>query len=323
MIYERGSSNRKITTEYYWLPSPEVRPICVTGVTAMYAQESHLSVFLPHPPDLLPSPNISSINLVCFRRGHRAFETFCFKLSPHRCPSATRSSVAAQPHLATFAHPNTTHNTKNYYLAIMSFVARNKPSKGDDHRSRSSLYEDDNADQHEEYQSTRSELPAEIPDSQPDPYLPSEIPDSQPDLFYEKDLPFGDLDYSEVSSQLPIGDHGDLRLGDASAFDLADYDLGDEGVVGPSDCSPNGQENIVSRVNRFDRLPRRQVGDSVLNQAFISSSTVDTEIIPGGTRLTERLKDRVVSIRHHPPRSNNLLLVRLESSRPHKCCVMY
>ena len=233
--------------------------------------------------------------------------------------------AAVLPHNLTLrpSHTPTQRTIQNYYLAIMSFVARNKPSKGGDHRSRSSLYEDDNADQHEEYQSTRSELPAEIPDSQPDPYLPAEIPDSQPDLFYEKDLPFGDLDYSEVSSQLPIRDHGDLRLGDASAFDLADYDLGDEEVVGPSDCSPNGQENIVSRVNRFDRLPQRQVGDSVLNQAFISSSTVDTEIIPRGTRLTERLKDRVVSIRHHPPRSNNLLLVRLESSRPHKCCVTY
>ena len=225
----------------------------------------------------------------------------------------------------------------------MSFVARNNPTEGKNHRSRFSLYEDDNADSHEEYQSTRSELPAEVPDSQPDPYLPAEIPDSQPDPYllaeisdsqpdpylpaeipdsqpdvvYPEDLPFGDPDYSELSSQLPSPDHGDLHLGDANAFDFGDYDLGEEETLNPHNCILDNQEEIESRVNRFDRLRREEVGDIVYDKATNSPSSKDTEIIPGGTRLTERRKDRIVSLYHHPPMPSTLLLIYLEPSRPH------
>ncbi len=191
----------------------------------------------------------------------------------------------------------------------MSFAARNSYTEGDDHRSRSSLHENDNADQHEEHQSTHSELPAEIPDSQPDPYvsyLPAEIPDSQPSRVYHGDLSFSDLDYSEVSSQLPARDHGDLHLGDAQAFDLGDYDL-EEGSVSPSNLNLINQENIDPRGNRFDDSHREAVDDRFNNEVISSSSSGDTEIIPGGTRLTERLKDRVVSLYHHSPIPTTLL----------------
>ena len=181
----------------------------------------------------------------------------------------------------------------------MSFVARDKTTGRDEHRSRFSRYEDDNADQHEEYQSTRSELPVEIPDSRPDPYLPAEIPDSQPDLIYHEDLPFGDLDYSEVSSQLPTRDHGDLRLGDASAFDLGDYDLDEEETVDPGKCNLDGY---------------KKVDHGVPNKAFGNSSSGDTEIIPGGTRLIERRKGRIVSLYHHSPNPATLLSIYFESS---------
>ncbi len=197
----------------------------------------------------------------------------------------------------------------------MSFIARSSPSEGDDHRSRASLYKDDNADQHEEHQNTRSELPAEIPDSQPDPYLPAEIPDSQPDLVYHEDLPFGDPDYSEVSSQLPDRDHGDLRLGDASAFDLGDYDLGEAESINSGNRTLDDEESIDSRVNRFDRVQRETV-NSVLDKASSGFSSEDTEIIPGGTRLTKRLKDRGVSLQHHPPNSNTLPSICFRSCSP-------
>ncbi len=190
----------------------------------------------------------------------------------------------------------------------MSFVDRNNPTEGDDHRSSFSLYEDDNADQHEEHQSTHSELPAEIPDSQPDPYvpyLPAEIPDSQPSRVYHGNLPFDDLDYSEVSSQLPTREHGDLRLSDAQAFDLGDYDL-EEGSLSPGNLNPVDQENIDPRLNRADDS-RREVVDDSFNEVISSSSSGDTEIIPGGTRLTERLKDRVVSLYHLSPLLTTLL----------------
>ena len=220
----------------------------------------------------------------------------------------------------------------------MSFVARNNLEKGDDYRSYSSLYEDDNADQHEEYQSTPSELPdeipdsqpnpylsaeipdsqpepylpaeipdsqpdpylpAEIPDSQPDPYLPAEIPDSQPDLVYHADLPFGYPDYSEVSSHLTNRDHRDLQLGNASAFDPRDYDLGEEEAVDPGDLKLGDQKEFNSSLKRFERFHREEVDESVDDDALSSSSSGDTEIIPGGTRLTERLRDRLVSFFRH------------------------
>ena len=188
----------------------------------------------------------------------------------------------------------------------MSFIARNNFAEGDDHRSRFSPYEDDKADQLEEHQSSRSELPAEIPDSQPDPYLPAEISDSQPDLFYHEDLPFGDPDYSEVSSQLPIRDHGDIQVGDADAFDPGDYDLGEEEAVDPGDCNLDDQESIHSRVNRFDRLHREEIGEGCYDEAVRSSSSRDTEIIPGGARPT---KGRLVSLHHHPLIPSTLLSI--------------
>ena len=220
----------------------------------------------------------------------------------------------------------------------MSFVASKILEKGDDYSSLPSLYEDDNADQHEECQSTPSELPAEIPDSQPntylqaeipysqpdpyllseipdsqpdpylpaeipdsqpDPYLPAEIPDSQPDLVYHADLPFGYPDYSEVSSHLPDRDHGDLQLGNARAFDPRDYDLGEEKAVDPGDLELGDQKDFKSSLNRFERVHRVEVDESVNYKALSSSSSGDTEIIPGGTRLTERRGDRLVSFFRH------------------------
>ena len=198
----------------------------------------------------------------------------------------------------------------------MSFVSRNNPTEGDDHRSRFTLYEDDNADQHEEHQSTRSELPAEIPDSQPNPYLPSEIPDSQPWTDYHQDLPFDELDYSEVSSQLPTRDHGELHLGDVQAFDLSDYDLREEVAADPGDYHLADQENIDPRASRFDGFRRERVDESVYDESGSSSSSCETEIIPGGTRLTERLKNRIVSLYHRPPVRTTLLSICLKSSQP-------
>lgn len=189
----------------------------------------------------------------------------------------------------------------------MSFFARNSLDQEDDYRSRFSLNEDDHADQREEYQSTRSELPAEIPDSQPDPYLPAEIPDSQPEVVYYQDLPFGEPDFSEVSSQLPTRDHCDLDLGDASAFEPRDYDLSEEEVANSGDRNLDDHKDIDSRVNRFDRIHREE--DK-------RSSSCDTEIIPGGTQITERLKDRIVSLQHHPPVPTTVLSTCLEISPP-------
>ena len=199
----------------------------------------------------------------------------------------------------------------------MSFIARNNLDRADRYRSRFSLHEEDNADQYEECQSTRSDLPAEIPDSQPDPYLPSEIPDSQPDVFYRQDLPFGDLDYSELSSQLPTGDYCDLDPGDTNAAQPSDWDLSGDELVNPSERNLDNSKDIDSRVNRFDRVHREEVNDRVFNDAYSSSSSCDTEIIVGGTRLTKRLKDRVVSLRHHPPfLQRNVFRTCLDSSRP-------
>ena len=174
----------------------------------------------------------------------------------------------------------------------MSSLDRNNPPEGDYHHSHFSLYENGNADQHEEHQSIRSEsqLPAEIPDSQPDGYLPAEIPDSQPDLVYHQDLPFGELDYSEVSSQLPTSDHSDLELGDASAYDTGDHDLHKQAAVDSSDNNLVDKENIDPRTSRFDTFHQERVGDSVHEEAFSNSSSRDTEILPRGTRLTKRLK---------------------------------
>lgn len=191
----------------------------------------------------------------------------------------------------------------------MSFVARDNGMRGYDHRSRFSLYEDENADQYEEYQSTRSELPAEIPDSQPEPYLPAEIPDSQPDLVYHEDLPFGDPDYSEVSSQLPNRDHGDIDLGDASAYNLGDYDLDEEQTVNRGDCNLDDHQDIDYRVNRFDRVHRKEVDDTVLDEDLGSTSSGDTDIIPGGIQLT----NRIVSLYQHPSNPTNLLSIDLGS----------
>ena len=206
----------------------------------------------------------------------------------------------------------------------MSFIARNNLERGGHHRSSSSLYEDDNANQHEEYQSTHSELPAEIPDSQPDeylpaeipdsqpdPYLPAEIPDSQPDLAYYAEIPFDDLDYSEVSPQSKIRDHSDIQLGNASAFEFGDYDFSEDEVVDPGD-----------RVYRFERLHREELDESVENEALDSSSSGDTEIILGGTRLTKR----VVGFFRYSPILSSLSPICFESSRPQrllKCYVMY
>ena len=185
----------------------------------------------------------------------------------------------------------------------MSFAAHNNYTEGDDHRSRSSPHENDYADQHEEHQSTHSELPAEIPDSQPDPYVsyfPAEIPDSQPDP-YVSYLP------AEIPDSQPGRVyHGDLHLGDAQAFDPSDYDL-EEGSLSPSNLNLINQENIDPRRNRFDDSHRETVHDSFNNKVISSSSSGDTEIIPGGTRLTERLKDRVVSLDHHSPIPTTLL----------------
>ena len=200
----------------------------------------------------------------------------------------------------------------------MSFLSRNEPGEGDDHRSRFTLYEDDNADQHEEHQSKGSELPAEIPDSQPDPYLPAEIPDSQPETVYHQDLPFDDLDCSEVLSQLPTRDHGELHLGDAQAFDLSDYDLREEAAADPGDDHLADQENIDPRASRFDGFGREGVDESVYDESGSSSSSSETEIIPGGTRLTERLQNRVVSLYHHSSIRTTPLSICLKSSQPHQ-----
>ena len=182
----------------------------------------------------------------------------------------------------------------------MSPVSPNEFTEGYDHSSSFSLHEDDIADQLQEHQSTRPELPAEIPDSQPEPYLPSEIPDSQPDTNYHQDLSFFP-DYSEVSSQLPSRDHGDLPLGDPNAFVLDDYDLREVEAVEPWKSNFHEQKQIDPRVDRFDRIDQEEVDDSTFDQVIDSSSTVDTEIIPGGTRLTNRLGNRIVSLQHRRP----------------------
>lgn len=192
----------------------------------------------------------------------------------------------------------------------MSFVTRNNPTRGDDHRSHFPLYEDDNTDQHEEHQSNSSELPAEIPDSQPDPYFPTEIPDSQPDPYfpteipdsqpdrvYRQDLPFGDPEYSELSSQLPTPDQDDIHLGDAEVTELSDQDIREEAAADPRDCNLDNQENIDPRASRLDRFRWQTIDDSIYEESVASSSSTETEIIPRGTPLAEYLN---VSP-YHPP----------------------
>lgn len=196
----------------------------------------------------------------------------------------------------------------------MSFVTRNNPTGGDDHRSHFSLYEDDNADQHEEHQSTGSELPAEIPDSQPDPYLPAEIPDSQPDRVYRQELSFGDLDYSELSSQLPAPHQEDIYLGDAEVTELNNHDIREEAAVDPHDCDLDNQENIDPRASRLDGFRGEPIDDSIHEEPIARSSSTETEIIPRGTPLAEELN---VSPYHHPSVPTTLLSICLKSSRPH------
>ena len=188
----------------------------------------------------------------------------------------------------------------------MSPVTPNDFAEGDDHGSSFSLDEDDIADQLQEHQSTRPELPAEVPDSQPHPYLPSEVPDSQPDTDYHEDLSYLP-DYSEVSSQLPSRDHGDLPLGDPNAFVLDDYNVREVEAFEPWNSNSYEQKHIDPRVDRFDRIGRGEVDDT-FDQVIDSSSSVDTEIIPGGTRLTERLRDRNVSLQHRCPISTTRIL---------------
>ena len=174
----------------------------------------------------------------------------------------------------------------------MPSVDRDNSPEGDYHHSHVSLYEASNADQHEEHQSTRTEsqLPAEIPDSQPDGYLPAEIPDSQPDLVYHQDLPFGQSDYSELLSQILSSDHSDLELGNGSAYDTGDYDLHEQAAVDSSDNNLVDKENIDPRTSRFDTFHQEHVGDSVHEEAISNSSSRATEILTGGTRLTKRFK---------------------------------
>ena len=174
----------------------------------------------------------------------------------------------------------------------MSSVDRDDSPEGDHHHSHLSFYEDGNADQHEENQSIRAEsqLPAEIQDSQPDGYLPAEIPDSQPDLVYRQHLPFAELDYSQVSSQLPTSDHSDLELGDASAYDTGDYILHEQAPVDSSNNYLVDKENIDPRTSPLETVYQERVGDSVHEEATSNSSSRETEIIPGGTRLTSRFR---------------------------------
>ena len=177
-----------------------------------------------------------------------------------------------------------------------------------DHDSSFSLHEGDIADQLQEHQSTLPELPAEIPDSQPDtdyhqstlPELPAEIPDSQPDTNYHQDLTFFP-EHSEASSQLPSRDHGDLPLGDRNAFVLDDNDVREVEAVESWYPNFNEKKQIDPRVDRFDRIDRGEVDDSAFNQVIDNWSSVDTEIIPGGTRLTKRFEDRIVSLQHRRP----------------------
>ena len=187
----------------------------------------------------------------------------------------------------------------------MSPFDRDNPPEGDYHHSHFSLYQDGNADQYEEHQSNRSDsqLPAEIPDSQPDGYLPAEIPDSQPDLVYHQDLPFGESDYSAVSSQLPASDHGDLELCDASVYDTSDYDLHEQAAVDSSDHNLVDKEYIDPRTSRFDSFHQERVGESVHEKAISNSSSRETEIFR--TPLEKVLK---VSLQHYVPVPTTLLL---------------
>ena len=181
----------------------------------------------------------------------------------------------------------------------MSFVPQNNPTEGVDHRSSFLVYDDGQADQHEEHQSTRSELPLEIPDSQPDPwipYLPDEIPDSQPDRVYYHNSAFDAQDYLDVLSQLPVRDHSD-----ANEHDSRDNDLREEGDTSPRDSDLDNQENIDPSVNRSDTPRRGGVDKDPPKEACRSSSSANTEIVVGGTRLTERFKSCVVSSPHNPP----------------------
>lgn len=171
----------------------------------------------------------------------------------------------------------------------MSFVTRNNPIRGDDHRSDFPLYEEDIADQHEEHQSNGSELPAEIPDSQPDPYVPAEIPDSQPDRVYRQDLSFEDPDYPELLSQLPTPDQDDINLDDAEVTELSDQHFRQEAAVNPRDGNLDNQENIDPRAGRPDGFRGATIDDSISEEAIASFSSTETEIIPRGTPLVEYL----------------------------------
>ena len=182
----------------------------------------------------------------------------------------------------------------------MSFIARNYSTEEAGHHSCFSLYEDRGADQHKEHQSTSSELPAEIPDSQSESYLPDlpgEIPDSQPDPVYQTNSPFRDPDYTGVFSQWPSGDTSDIHLSDAKSFDTVDYNLRNEGSSSPIDLSLANKENIDPLANQFDGVRRQVVNDSDYDESADSPSASGTQIIPGGTHL----KDRIVSLHHYSP----------------------
>lgn len=102
-------------------------------------------------------------------------------------------------------------------------------------------------------------------------------------------MPFGELDYSELSSQLPTSDQGDLGPSDAKTFDLGDYDLREEESVSLSEHDLSDQENIDPRAHRFDESDQEGDYDSPYDEAVDSSTSIKTEIIPGGTRLKARI----------------------------------
>ena len=76
MVDGRGASHKKSRTQSWWLPSPEVSAICVTGVVAMYAHKFHFSFHLPNLPTYHPPLTSLPSNLFASAVAIEAFEYF-------------------------------------------------------------------------------------------------------------------------------------------------------------------------------------------------------------------------------------------------------
>lgn len=183
-----------------------------------------------------------------------------------------------------------------------------------------------NADGHDAQQTLSPYLPAEIPDSQPhfidfsledkeihtgpdEPldvalgHFGREIPDSQEDQSLNLEY-----DVSDEPQDVALG-HSGREIPDSQEDQTLnlEYDVSDEPPSGPSsDTEQTPEEGSLT-------CQEHQAEPDVENSSF---KTTYTEIIPGGTVLTPKIKHRLVSASNFGGLSNTLQQLRAPTSLP-------